>query len=79
MSSKKHKYKKDEALNKEIFFCTECGEDLSDFGIASKIDKKEIEKRHKKCKETGKFKGDMCAMLFIADDSEPLPPTEELD
>lgn len=79
MSVKKHKFNKDEDLKKEIFFCTECGEDLSDFGIVGKIDKKEIEKRHQKCKHSGKFNGDMCAMLFISNDAEPVPPTEELD
>lgn len=79
MSSKKHKYNKSEDLKKEIFFCTECGEDLSDFGIASKIDKKIIEKRFKKCKQSGKFNGEMCAMLFISNDAEPSSPIEELD
>ncbi|MCX7876422.1 MAG: hypothetical protein N2321_09695 [Melioribacteraceae bacterium] len=79
MTNKKHKYSKEEDLKKEILFCTECGEDLSNFGIENKIDKKEIEERHQKCKQKGKFKGDMCSMIFISSDSEPLPPIDELD
>ncbi|MBI5809272.1 MAG: hypothetical protein HZA74_12815 [Ignavibacteriales bacterium] len=79
MSDKKHIHKKEEALQKEIQFCTECGEDLSEFGLNSNIDRKKIEERHKKCKATGKFKGDVCAMIFISDDSEPLPLSDELD
>ncbi len=79
MPNKKHKYSKDEDLKKEIFFCTECGEDLSDFGIVGKIDKKKIKDRHQKCVKSGKFNGDMCAMLFISNDAETSSPIEELD
>ena len=44
-----------------------------------KVDLEKIKERHKHCKEKGKFKGDKCAMLFIADESEPAltPPEEE--
>lgn len=79
MPGNKHIHKKEEALKKEILFCTECGEDLSEFGLTSNIDRKKIEERHKKCKATGKFNGDVCAMIFIANDSEPLPLSDELD
>jgi len=45
MSDKKHIHKKEEALQKEIQFCTECGEDLSEFGLNSNIDRKKIEEQ----------------------------------
>ncbi|MGK9476779.1 hypothetical protein [Melioribacter sp. OK-6-Me] len=65
------------SLKDDILFCTECGEDLSQFGIDSKIDIKKVRERHKKCRATGKFKGDKCAMLFIAQDIEDLLSDED--
>lgn len=71
MNSEKSTPKKDESVKKNIIFCAECGEELTIFGLSGeKIDLKKIKERHKRCMDMGKFKGDKCAMLFIADDSE---------
>ena len=59
-------------MKNDIQFCSECGEELDSFGIeGGDIDIDKIQARHKLCKEKGKFKGDVCAMLFIADPEEP--------
>jgi len=48
-------------------FCTECENTLVNFGINSKkINNDLLRKRFEKCKATGKFKGNFCARLFIA-------------
>lgn len=73
---KKFIHKKDEALGKNVMFCAECGEELDFFGIEG-VDVKKIKERHKKCRETGKFKGDKCAMLFIAESDDQLFPEDE--
>lgn len=79
MKRQKYLHKKDKSLGKNIILCTECGEELDMFGVSeSKLDLKKIKERHKHCKETGKFKGDKCAMLFIAEeDSAFLPDADE--
>jgi hypothetical protein len=79
MKRQKYTHKKDEALKSGVVFCAECGEDLEKFGVTNgKIDVAKIKARHKNCRDTGKFKGDKCAMLFIADDEAlALPPDED--
>lgn len=82
MKEKKSNPKIDDALviKNNVFFCTECGEDLSMFGISGEpIDLKKIKERHKNCIDKGKFKGDKCAMLFIAEETEygAIPPEAE--
>jgi hypothetical protein len=48
------------------------------FGVSdSKINLEKIKERHKHCKEKGKFKGDKCSMLFIADEKEPISTQDE--
>ena len=69
---KKYIHKKDESLKKDVVFCAECGEELELFGIEGKVDIKKIRERHKHCRDIGKFKGDKCAMLFIAQSEDDL-------
>jgi hypothetical protein len=55
-------------------FCTECGSDLDDFCLApGGVEYAEILKNHFECQRTGKFKGSMCAKLYIADGRIPEP------
>ncbi|MEW6194933.1 MAG: hypothetical protein AB1521_07255 [Bacteroidota bacterium] len=62
-----------EEAKKDTIYCTECGEDLKMFGIDSKkVDLSKATKRFQQCKKTGKFKGDKCAMIFIAESNEDL-------
>ena len=78
MKRQKYKHNKENSLGNKLIFCAECGEELDMFDISgSKIDLEKIKERHKHCKEKGKFKGDKCAMLFIADESEPALTKEE--
>ena len=72
MKRQKYVHNKENSINSKIAFCAECGEELDMFGVSgSKINLEKIKERHKHCKEKGKFKGDKCAMLFIADETEP--------
>ncbi|MBN8546647.1 MAG: hypothetical protein J0L60_11015 [Ignavibacteria bacterium] len=64
--------------SKNFIFCTECGSSLSDFYLSKDVrDTKRLEEHYKNCKQTGKFKGEMCAKLFIALDFE-LDPEDDL-
>jgi len=78
MKRQKFTHNKEEAIKNNIQFCSECGEELDSFGLdGAEIDIKKVEARHKRCKEKGKFKGDVCSMMFIADPSEPIYPKDE--
>ncbi len=78
MKREKFTHNKEKAIVNNVRFCSECGEDLDAFGIdGAEIDLKKVEARHKHCKEIGKFKGDVCSMIFIADPSEPAPLSDE--
>lgn len=68
VKKKKYIHKKDHAAEKQTIFCSECGEELEFFGVSdSKINLEKVKERYYNCKEKGKFKGDKCAMLFIAE------------
>jgi hypothetical protein len=78
MKRQKYEHNKEISIKSNIIFCAECGEALDQFGISgSEIDMQKIKERHKHCKETGKFKGDKCAMIFIAEETEPTLPQED--
>jgi hypothetical protein len=76
MKRKKYLHKKDHSLKTNVVFCSQCGEELEMFGI-SEVDVEKVKERHKRCREIGRFKGDKCAMLFIADSIEPLLSLDE--
>jgi uncharacterized protein with PIN domain len=65
----------EEKLNLEksdVIYCVECGEVLDDFSfdeVSKNVDA--VKKNFHNCKETGKFKGDICSKLYIIDESEP--------
>lgn len=76
MKLKKYIHKKENGLNKNVVFCTECGEDLELFGM-EKVDIQKTKERYRRCKESGKFNGDKCAMLFIAESGDDLLNDDE--
>jgi hypothetical protein len=78
MNEKKYTDNKDEAPMKKVVFCAECGEELNLFGI-DKINLEKVKERYHNCKESGKFKGDKCAMLFIAEENEDFIQPDEAD
>jgi hypothetical protein len=65
----------EEKLNLEesdVIYCVECGEVLDDFSFDEfSKDVDAVKKNFHNCKETGKFKGDICSKLYIIDESEP--------
>ncbi|MCL4549661.1 MAG: hypothetical protein M1495_13940 [Bacteroidetes bacterium] len=80
MKRQKFTHRKDKSLKQNVIFCAECGEELELFGLTGdKINIKKVKERHKRCREIGKFKGDKCAMLFIAEESDIILPSDEED
>ena len=67
---KKKKTKKQNPLNEDVQFCTECGSELDEFCFTSQATDKEFLKRnHENCIKIGKFKGDVCSRIYIAMDN----------
>ncbi len=79
MSKKKSIQNKAQALKSENLFCAECGDELNMFDVNGEVDQKKVLERHRKCKEKGKFKGDLCAMVFISKDFDLPPLSDEVD
>lgn len=79
MKRQKYTHRKEKSLKQNVIFCAECGEELEIFGLTGgKIDIQKVKERYKRCRDIGKFKGDKCAMLFIAEESDiMLRPDEE--
>lgn len=72
-------HKKDNDKRDKIVFCTECGASLDDYALSDEaLDPKNAEANFKNCRKTGKFKGEVCSKLFIAQNFE-FPPAEEED
>jgi ribosomal protein S27AE len=70
---------KELAVKNDNVFCSECGEELDLFGIDGKIDRNKIIERHRNCRKKGKFKGDVCSMMFISGDIELPPLSDEVE
>lgn len=52
-------------------FCTECDHDLDTFWLSERArDPEAVRKNHQRCVETGKFKGELCAKMFIINDRD---------
>ena len=68
---KKKKSKSSGELKEDLLFCTECGKELDNICFDEKQmnDKDYLQKNHDNCRKTGKFKGEMCSRMFIANDS----------
>ncbi len=66
-----------------ILFCKECAEvGLEEFGLdpSDTTALNRAKEQHKICKEIGRFKGELCARIFIASDELPdFNPDEDLD
>lgn len=75
--------KKDVDSDQKVVFCTECGDKLNEFWkdeIASDVDA--VKKHMEGCKREGRYKGDMCARVFIADDTnleDAAPSVQDAD
>ncbi|MGE5315113.1 MAG: hypothetical protein ACM3Q4_10495 [Acidobacteriota bacterium] len=77
--------KNDDDAERKIVFCTQCGNKLDNFCFdGSASDLEAVKKHMEECKREGRFKGEMCSRVFIADDSTidafpPLPNEDEDD
>ena len=59
---------RDEILRQRTIFCTECGVQLENFCFSQGLDNVEaLKKNLAQCKKDGKFAGEFCSKLFIAD------------
>jgi len=55
-------------LEDRLVFCTECESELQDFCFSEWVDNlEELKRNHVRCKKKGRFVGEPCAKLFIAD------------
>lgn len=55
-------------LKQRFVFCTECNGDLQDFCFSESADDLEaLKKTQARCKKSGRFVGELCSKLFIAD------------
>jgi hypothetical protein len=74
--------KKDEDAEHKIVFCTECGSKLDNFCFDDgAADVEAIKKHMEECKREGRYRGDVCSRVFIADETKidlfpPLPDEE---
>ncbi|MCU7496676.1 MAG: hypothetical protein HF314_15060 [Ignavibacteria bacterium] len=77
---KKPKSNRKDGQISDVTFCTACGEELRNYSMTGKAsDGKSARERFHNCQKSGKFKGDMCARLFIADfNEEDLPKDEDI-
>ena len=65
--------------NNEPLICTECGDELEEFCFSPLVhDLDAIKRRLETCKKNGRFQGECCARLFIAEDP-PRPPPDPTD
>ncbi len=75
--------KKNDDEDQKVVFCTECGDKLDEFCFHETASDVESVKKHMEgCKREGRYRGDMCARMFIADDANGeilLPPSSEDD
>jgi len=62
-------------------FCTECGAELDDFSFTEKAQNIELTKEnYERCKRIGKFKGEQCSKMFIAQSNmEDFSEASEID
>lgn len=60
---------REKLLKQKVIFCTECGAELQNFCFSGRAnDPQLIRKTLAQCKKSGKFAGEFCSKLFIADD-----------
>jgi len=78
MRTRKNNLKKNEFVS-SVKFCTECGAVLEDYSL-KKTSKDEISalERFHNCRKSGKFKGEFCSRLFIAENNIDEFPEQEL-
>lgn len=75
---KKPKSNNEKGQISDVKFCTGCGEELRNFAMTGKAsDAEKAKERFHNCQKSGKFKGEMCARLFITEFNEEDMPKDE--
>jgi hypothetical protein len=55
-----------------VVFCTQCGEELENFCFSARSDDiAAIRRSLAQCKKEGRFVGEYCAKLFVAEGADP--------
>ena len=63
------KINREKLLKQKVIFCTQCGAELENYCFnKSSNDIEAIKMNLAQCKKTGRFAGEFCSKLFIADD-----------
>lgn len=67
-SAKKTSHETNANTDKDVQFCLNCN-DMDDLAVSDEaMDVEQLRRRFNNCKETGRFDGDMCARLYVAED-----------
>jgi hypothetical protein len=66
-------------IGKGVKFCVNC-DDIDDMALdENAVNKEALRKRFQNCEKVGKFDGDVCSRLFIAEPGEEPGPIFEED
>lgn len=58
-------------VSNDIQFCTKCQAELDNLSLEPEnLNLAKVKARFKNCVKTGKFEGDLCAKVFIAQDNQ---------
>ena len=67
-SAKKTSHETNASTDQDVQFCLNCN-DMDDLAVSEEVrDVEQLRRRFNNCKETGRFDGDMCARLYVAED-----------
>lgn len=67
-SSRKHTQETDVDPGQDVQFCLNCN-DMDDLAVSDESrNVEQLRRRFNNCKETGRFDGDICARLYVAED-----------
>jgi len=70
MKKEKFKYNEETSSKKGIEFCVNC-DGLEDLAVTPEAEDLEgIKQRFHNCEHTGKFSGDICSRMFVAEKSD---------
>lgn len=67
-SAKKSTHETNAGIGQDVLFCLNCN-DMDDLAVSEEArNVEQLRLRFNNCKETGRFEGDMCARLYVAED-----------
>ena len=58
-------------VNNDVQFCTKCQVELDNLALEpDNLDLEKVKARFNNCVKTGRFEGDLCARIFIAQENQ---------